>query len=240
MTPLIKVNGLKQTIGKHNILDNLSFELFSGECLGLFGVRGAGKTTLLHILAGIDRFKSGSVEVLGCDIRKSEVFKKQLGLVTQEQSLFRDLNVHENLDFISVLKNSGRENITGLVKRFELLKYLREPVGTLDAGIYQRLSLACALLNNPRLLIADDLINDIDPYSRHLILKELTGFITSGGACIWGFSRVEFCAATSRVGWLENGLLTLYSPQEAQALWDNRLRLIEQQSIEQQSGEKDA
>lgn len=235
MTPLIRVNGLTQKIGSKNVLDGLSFELFSGECLGLFGGRGAGKTTLLHILAGIDRFRSGSVEVLGCDIRKSEVFKKQLGLVTQERSLFRDLKVYENLEFISVLKNTRRENIPGLVKRFELQDCLREPVGTLDAGIYQRLSLACAFINTPRLLIADDLINDIDPYSRHLILKELTRFINSGGACIWGFSRVEFCPATSRVGWLENGLLTLYSPQEAQELWDNRLRLIEQQS-----GEKDA
>ena len=235
MTPLIRVNDLTQKIGPKNVLDKLSFELFSGECLGLFGVRGAGKTTLLHILAGIDRFKAGSVEVLGCDIRKSEVFKKQLGLVTQEQSLFRDLNVHENLEFISVLKNAGRENIPGLVKRFELQDCLGEMVGTLDAGIYQRLSLACALLNTPRLLIADDLINDIDPYSRRLILKELARFINSGGACIWGFSRIEFCAATSRVGWLENGLLTLHSPQEAEELWDNRLRLIEQQS-----GEKDA
>jgi len=235
MTPLIRVNDLIQKIGPKNVLEKLSFELFSGECLGLFGVRGAGKTTLLHILAGIDRFKSGSVEVLGCDVRKSEVFKKQLGLVTQERSLFRDLKVYENLEFISVLKNSGRENIDGLVKRFELLKYLGDAVSTLDAGVYQRLSLACALLNTPRLLIADDLINDIDPYSQHLILKELTRFITSGGACIWGFSRIEFCKATSRVVWLENGLLTSYLPQEAQELWNNRLRLIEQQS-----GEKDA
>lgn len=234
MTPLIRVNSLTQKIGPKNVLDGLSFELFSGECLGLFGVRGAGKTTLLHILAGIDRFRSGSVEILGCDIRKSEVFKKQLGLVTQEQSLFRDLKVYENLEFISVLKNTGRENIPDIIQRFELLKYLGEQVSTLDAGIYQRLSLACAFINTPRLLIADDLINDIDPYSRHLILKELTRFITSGGSCIWGFSRIEFCVATNRVGWLENGLLTLYSPQEAQELWDNRLRLIEQQS-----GEKD-
>ena len=235
MTPLIRVNGLTQKIGPKNIFNGLSFELFSGECLGLFGVRGAGKTTLLHILAGIDRYKSGSVEVLGCDVSRSEVFKKQLGLVTQERSLFRDLKVYENLEFISVLKNAGRENIDALVKRFELRDCLGEAVSALDAGIYQRLSLACALLNMPRLLLADDLINDIDLYSRHLILKELSRFITSGGACIWGFSRIEFCAATSRVGWLENGLLTLSLPQEAQALWDNRLRLIEQQS-----GEKDA
>lgn len=235
MVPVIKVKDLTQRIGKKNVLDGLSFEVYSGECFGLFGVRGAGKTTLLHILAGIDRFKSGSVEVLGCDIRKGEVFKKHLGLVTQERSLFRDLNVYENLEFISVLKNSGRENVLAAVKRFELEDFLGEPVSTLNAGIYQRLSLACALLNMPKLLIADDLINDLDIYSRHVILRELKAFISGGGACIWGFSRIEFCAEMSRIGWLENGLLTLYTPRDANEQWNSRLR-----SLGQQNGDKDA
>ncbi|NLI13387.1 ATP-binding cassette domain-containing protein [Pelotomaculum propionicicum] len=230
MTPLIKVIDLKQTIGKQKVLDGLSLELYSGECLGLFGARGAGKTALLHILSGIDRFKSGSVEILGCDIRKSEAFKKQLGLVTQERSLFRDLKVYENLEFIAVLKNTGLDSIPDLVKRFELTDYLGEPAGRLNAGVYQRLSMACALLNEPRLLIADDLINDIDPYAQRLILKELNRFVTSGGACVWGFSRIEFCAATSRVGWLEKGSLTFYTPQEAQEQWESQLLSIEQQS----------
>lgn len=235
MAPLVKVANLKQVIGRKNVLDGLSFELSGGECLGLFGPRGAGKTTLLHILAGIDRFKSGSVEITGCDIRKCETFKKQLGLVTQERSLFKDLNAYENLEFISVLKDAGKGNIPELIKRFELDSILGEPADTLDAGIYQRLSMACALLNEPLLLIADDLINDIDPYSKRIVLNELNRFISGGGSCIWGFSRVEFCSLTSRVGWLENGLVTLYSPREAQELWESRIRLIEQQS-----GESDA
>ncbi|MFX4262650.1 ATP-binding cassette domain-containing protein [Pelotomaculum propionicicum] len=235
MVPLVKVTDLKQVISRKNVLDGLSFEVSAGECFGLFGARGAGKTTLLHILAGIDRFISGSVEITGCDIRKSEAFKKQLGLVTQERSLFRDLNVYENLEFISVLKDAGKGDIPDLIKRFELDNILGEPAGTLDAGIYQRLSMACALLNKPRLLIADDLINDIDPYSRRIILKELNSFISAGGACIWSFSRVEFCSLTSRVGWLENGLVALYSPREAEELWDSRIRIIELQS-----GESDA
>jgi ABC-2 type transport system ATP-binding protein len=79
MAPLVKVTNLKQVIGRKNVLDCLSFELSDGGCLGLFGARGAGKTTLLHILAGIDRFKSGSVEITGCDIRKSEAFKSSWG-----------------------------------------------------------------------------------------------------------------------------------------------------------------
>ncbi len=228
MAPLVKVSGLKQNIGGKTVLDGLSFELSAGECLGLFGARGAGKTALLHILAGIDRFKSGSVEILGCDVRKSEAFKKRLGLVTQERSLFKDLRAYENLEFIAVLKSAGTENITALVKRFELDNVLGEPVNALDAGVYQRLSMACALLNKPRVLLADDLINDIDPRSRHIILRELNSFISGGGACIWAFSRVEFCRAAGKVGWLENGALFPYSPRQAEELWDSRLRLIEQ------------
>jgi ABC-2 type transport system ATP-binding protein len=235
MAPLIKVNGLTQEIGRQKVLDGLSFELSGGECLGLFGLRGSGKTALLHILAGVDRFKAGSVEILGCDARVSEAYKQQLGLVTQQRSLFKDLKVYENLEFISVLKNAGAAEITSLVNCFELQDILGEPVGRLKAGFYQRLSLACAFLNSPRILIADDLINDIDPYSQHIILRELNIFTAGGGACIWGFSRIGFCTAVNRVGWLENGLLTLYSPQEAQELWGNRLRLIEAQS-----GESDA
>lgn len=232
MAPLIKVNGLKQAVGKKNVLDGLSFELSAGECLGLFGARGAGKTTLLHILAGIDRFKAGSVEIMGVDIRKNEAFKKQLGLVTQEQSLFRDLSACENLEFISVLKGAGKDTIPGLVEKFELNNVLGEQACTLEAGVYQRLSMACALLNKPRLLLADDLINDIEPYSRHIILKELNSFISGGGTCIWSFSSIESCSLTSRVGWLGKGLVTMYSPREAQELWDSRMRLAGQQSGE--------
>ncbi|HOV79182.1 MAG TPA: ABC transporter ATP-binding protein [Bacillota bacterium] len=234
MAPVIRVKDLTQGNGQKNILDGLSFEVYGGECFGLFGVRGAGKTALLHILAGIDRFKSGSVEILGCDIRKSEAFKRRLGLVTQERSLFRDLNVYENLEFISVLKNTEKENVLAAVKRFELEDFLGEPVGTLDAGIYQRLSLACALLNMPRLLIADDLISDVDTYSRHVISRELKTFLSGGGTCVWGFSRIEFCAEMNRIGWLENGSLTLYTPRDASEQWDSRLR-----SPERQNGDDD-
>lgn len=235
MNPVIRVSGLKQEIGRQKVLDGLSFELFSGECLGLFGPRGAGKTALLHILAGIDRFKAGSVEILGCDAGKSEAYKVQLGLVTQERSLFKDLKAYENLEYIAVLKNAGGEDIPGLISRFELQDVLGEPVSRLKAGVYQRLSLACAFLNSPQILIADDLINDLDPYSQNIILRELNSFTSGGGACVWGFSRIEWCAAVSRVCWLEDGLLSLYSSQEAQELWGNRLRLIEVQS-----GERDA
>ncbi|NLJ75750.1 MAG: ABC transporter ATP-binding protein [Peptococcaceae bacterium] len=239
MTPLIKVEDLKQTAGKQIILNSLSFQVSGGECLGLFGARGAGKTTLLHILAGVNRFKSGRVEILGCDIKKNGAYKKQMGLITQKQSLFKDLRAYENLDFIAALKGADKNNIPDLVQRLALHDILGEPVAKLDAGVYQRLSMACALLNEPRVLIADDLINNIDPFSQSIIHRELDSFLEGGGACVWGFSRIEFCRYTSKVGWLEKGTLTPYSPQAVLEEWDRRWHHIAQQK-EQQSGESHA
>ncbi|MDN5327153.1 MAG: type transport system ATP-binding protein [Moorella sp. (in: firmicutes)] len=235
METIVAVKDLTQKIGKKTVLDGLSLEVSTGECLGIFGMKGCGKTTLLHILAGIDRFTSGKVEVAGVDVRKNEGFKKYLGLVTQERSLFHDLSAAENLDFIATLKNAGRENIDRLIERLELGEVLNQPAGSLEAGLYQRLALACALLNNPRLLIADELIGAIDLDSRRIILRELETFLAGGGTCIWAFSNAEFLPHAGRVGWLKKGKITFYQPEEALAHWNDRL-----QSLAGQGGDGDA
>lgn len=222
--PLLRVASLHQRIGRRAVLRNVSFEVLPGECFGIFGLAGSGKTALIHILAGVDRFTSGSVEVLGQDIRKTEKFKQFTGLVTQERSLFQDLTAGENLDFIAALKNAKREAIPPLVERLALEDYLKTPVSRLDAGVYQRLSLACALLNEPRLLLADELIAGFDLDSRRLILDELAGYLERGGTCVWAFSSMEFAGLMSRVGWLENGELTVYSPQAAGEKWNELKR----------------
>ncbi|BAF60983.1 hypothetical protein PTH_2802 [Pelotomaculum thermopropionicum SI] len=232
MRPVVKVKDLVQKAGRKTLLNGLSFEVYEGECFGLFGAGGAGKTALLHILAGVDRFRSGSVEVLGLDIRKGDAFKRHLGLVTQARSLFQDLKAGENLEFIAALKSAARENIPPLVERLGLKDCLNEPAAALDEGTYRRLSLACALLNSPKLLIADEPVKDVDPLSRRIILRELESFSAGGGTCIWSFSSMELCGRMSRVGWLENGQITLYRPAEAKALWADRVKALDGQDGE--------
>ena len=226
METIVAVKNLTQKIGKKTVLDGLTMEVGAGECLGIFGMKGSGKTTLLHILAGIDRFTSGKVEVAGVDVRKNDGFKKKLGLVTQERSLFHDLSAAENLDFIAALKNAERENITRLIEALELGEVLNQPAGSLEAGPYQRLALACALLNDPRLLIADELTGAIDLDSHRIILRELKNFLAGGGTCIWAFSNAEFLRHAGRVGWLEKGKITFYQPAEALARWNDRLQSL--------------
>lgn len=213
---VIEIRDLVQKIGKKTVLGGLSFTVHRGECLGIFGFRGAGKTSLLHVIAGIDKFSSGTVEVLGGNINKTQGYKKHLGLVTQEASLFQDLTAGENLDYIATLKNASLENIESVLDRLELKDYLREPASRLEPGIYQRLSLVCALLGSPQLLLTDELIKDIDLYSRQLIVKEMELYIKQGGSCACAFTNVEFAPYMSRVAWLDNGLMSFYEPGEFQ------------------------
>lgn len=216
---VMTVSGLSQKRGRREVIKNLSFTLLQGECLGIFGLRGSGKTTLLHTLAGINRVSSGKVEILGHDINKSMGYKKGLGLVTQEPSLFKDLKVLENLDYIAVLKGCDTAPISPLVERLELNDYLKKSISSLDLGVYQRLSLACALVNKPKILIVDEIIRDIDLYSHHLIAKEIEAYVSAGGSCLWGFSNIEDASKMSRIVWLEAGVNEIYEPETALAKW---------------------
>lgn len=230
---VIKVDDLVQKSKKAKVLDGISFSLSRGESLGVFGLRGAGKTALLHILAGVERFSSGKVEVLGCDIHKSKKFKNYIGLVTQEPSLFNDLTAGENLDFLATLKNADKRNISGLVERLELEDCLEDAVSSMDAGGYQRLCLACAMISSPQLLILDEIIKDIDLYSRRLIVREIKSFLRDGGTCICAFSNIDSCKYVDKLAWLEDGQITSYDPVDAVDRWNS---LID--AVEEQSGEK--
>ncbi len=227
MEAVIKVSRLIQAKGRRLVLNGIDFQVMPGECFGVFGTRGAGKTSLLHILAGIDGFRSGEVTVLGCNVRNNEGFKASLGLVTQARSLFLDLTAHENLDFFAALKNAPRSRIDPVSRSLALEEYLDAPAGSLDAGLFQRLSLACALLNAPRVLIADELIKDIDLNSRQILLNALGNFLSGGGSCVWGFSDIGSCHHMNRVGWLEEGLLNALSPEQAAHEWEHRLLQVE-------------
>ncbi|WP_425806445.1 ATP-binding cassette domain-containing protein [Desulfitobacterium sp. Sab5] len=221
MKPILSVNHLVQKRGRKTLLKDISFDVLPGERFGVFGTRGTGKTALLHILAGVDRFTSGQVEILNFNVQATEKYKRDIGLVTQERSLFSDMSVGENLDFIAVLKKAAHQDIQEMITRFELADYLSTPVADLDSvGVFQRLSLACAMLNHPRVLIADDVIKDIDLNSRHLILRELDRFQSEGGTCVWAFSDIRDWGLMSKVGCLAEGEMTLHTPEADQEEWN--------------------
>lgn len=222
--PVLEAVDLHKVYGKKKVLGGVSLRVYAGECLGIFGLRAAGKTTLLHILAGLEKTSTGSVLFLGSDINKSRGYKAALGLMTQSRSLFQDLSAAENLDFIASLKGTDPRHIAPLVDKFRLQDYLPEPVKSLDEGVYQRLALACGLLNVPQVLIMDEPIKDIDLESRQIIIGAMQDFAAQGGACVQGFSNMEFAPYMSRVGWLDQGRIKFYEPLDAQQAWENLIQ----------------
>ncbi len=225
---VIVIKDLVQQIGRRKILDGIGLELYQGECLGVFGYRGCGKTTLLHIAAGVDRFKSGTVKVLGQQVgrRRKQAYKGRISLVTQQPSLFSDLNVVENLEFFCTLKRVPQDRMRESILRLELEDYLKEPLPNLDVGVYQRVALGCALLNHPEILILDEIIRDIDLPSRIIILEVLEEYLAAGNSCLAAFSNIEYVSYMDRVAWLENGKTNIYSPSEVQKLWQEQQAMV--------------
>ena len=223
---IIAISGLVQKVGKNTVLNGIDLELYRGECLGIFGLRGVGKTTLLHAAAGVDRVKSGTIEILGQRAGKSQAYKAKMGLVTQAPSLFGDLNAAENLDLFCVMKRVSSERIQESINRLQLEDYLSEPLAALKVGVYQRLALGCALLNHPEILIIDEIIRDIDLESRQIILNVLEEHLNQGNSCLCGFSNMDYVHYMDRVAWLDDGKVRLYSPEEAENLWRNQYMVV--------------
>ena len=143
--------------------------------------------------------------------------------MTEESSLFQDLSTGENLDFLASLKNATKEDIQRVGTACELGDYLKTPVTLLDHGVYQRLAMACALLNRPQLLLLDEPVQDFDLYSRQVILREIKEFLAAGNTCIWASSNPAFLEKMDKVGWLEDGKMTVMQAEEAQEKWEEAL-----------------
>lgn len=217
--PLLEVHGLTCRRHGKNLLDAIDFSLYAGESLGILGFRASGRSLLLETLAGTVRCK-GSIQLDGVRPGILRQFYKALGLVTEKPSLFLDLKGIENIDLISSLKAvKDTDKATALLERLELIPYLKQKAGTLEPGVYQRLALACALLNQPKLLLMDDVLYGLDSLSRTLLKKELARFSEDGGTLIWMVHTPEDLREVQKSAWMEQGKLTFLPPADIASRW---------------------
>ena len=167
--PVIDVRGLSKSFGRKIVVRNLDMRVAKGEIYGFLGPNGSGKTTFIRMLCGLLRPDSGTGVCLGYDIRKeSNRIKPLIGYMSQRFSLYEDLTVQENLNFMARIykvKNRKR-SVKACIEQIGIGDFTNHLAGSLSGGWKQRLSLAACILHKPKLLLLDEPTAGVDPGAR--------------------------------------------------------------------------
>lgn len=167
--PVIDVVGLTKVFGRKTVVDHLDMQVGRGEIYGFLGPNGSGKTTFIRMLCGLLRPDDGSGTCLGFDVRtQADHIKPQVGYMSQKFSLYEDLSVRENLDFIARMYGvADRAKATArTIERMRLGRFRDQLAGTLSGGWKQRLALAACMIHEPKLLLLDEPTAGVDPMAR--------------------------------------------------------------------------
>ncbi|TCI69868.1 ABC transporter ATP-binding protein [Exiguobacterium sp. SH0S7] len=165
MQPTLKIDHLTKVIGKKTIIDDISFDVFPGEVFGFLGPNGAGKTTTIRMIVGLIKPTKGSVSICGFGVERQFVqAMNQIGAIVENPELYKFLSGRENLNvFARMLPGITEARIQEVIDLVDLTARIDDKVKTYSLGMRQRLGIAQAMLNNPRVLILDEPTNGLDP-----------------------------------------------------------------------------
>jgi ABC-2 type transport system ATP-binding protein len=180
---VIDVNGLTKKYGNRKVVDDFTIRVHRGQIYGFLGPNGSGKTTTIRMLCGLLTPDAGEGQCLGLDIRKDALLiKRQVGYMTQKFSLYEDLSIAENLDFIARVYEvkSRKQAVDHALERLGLGARRTQLAGSLSGGWKQRLALAACLLHEPKLLLLDEPTAGVDPKARREFWDQIHNLAASG------------------------------------------------------------
>ena len=178
------------------MLHKVNLEIPSGKIFGIIGESGSGKTTLLRLIIGYYKLDKGNISFDGKELSKDQEFvKKNFGFATQDNSFYKELTVEENLWFFGKLyglsNNYLNETTDRILRLVELIDVKKRFAGHLSGGMKRRLDLACALINDPSVLILDEPTEDLDPRLREQMLGLIKNINSHGTTVIFTSHLLE-------------------------------------------------
>ena len=207
----IEANGLSKHFGDLRAVSRLDLKVPRGEIYGFLGPNGSGKSTTIRMLCGLLTPTEGTATVLDSQVPgDSKALRPKIGYMTQKFSLFGDLTVLENLQFIAAIysypgaRRSAR--IDELLGKYDLMQQRDQLAGTMSGGQRQRLALACAVLHHPQLLLLDEPTSAVDPQSRRDFWSNLFRLAGDGTTILVSTHYMDEAERCHRLAILDHGV----------------------------------
>lgn len=218
---MLQIKNIVKKFGSFTAVDGINVHIKQGELYGFLGQNGAGKTTTIKMIAGIYAPTSGSIFINGVDISKNPVIAKlQIGYVPDQPYLYDKLTGREFLYFSGGLYNLDKKTIQlqidELVEILKIESWLDKRTEEYSQGMRQRITIASALLHNPKLLILDEPMVGLDPQSVVLVKNILKQKVAEGAAVFVSTHSLSFAEEVcSRIGIIKSGAMIYEDKREA-------------------------
>ncbi len=229
----IRARGLTRKFGDLVAVDNVDLEVPKRQVYGFLGPNGSGKSTTIRMLCGLLTPSAGDIEVLGLRIpEQAESLRRHIGYMTQKFSLFEDLTVRENLEFLAAIqgvpKDKTKGRIAELVEQYNFADRQKQLAGTLSGGQKQRLALACAVIHKPELLFLDEPTSAVDPESRRDFWEKLFDLADIGTTLLVSTHLMDEAERCHQLAILDHGVMVANgTPAELTAKLEGRTLLVE-------------
>ena len=208
----IRARGLSKRFGSLVAVDQVDLAVPKANVYGFLGPNGSGKSTTIRMLCGLLTPTAGEIDVLGLRVpEQAEALRLRIGYMTQKFSLFEDLSVRENLEFLAAVQGLGkaqaRQRIEELVQLYHFEDRQRQLAGTMSGGQKQRLALAGAVIHRPELLLLDEPTSAVDPESRRDFWEKLFDLADAGTTLLVSTHYMDEAERCHRLAILDRGRL---------------------------------
>jgi ABC-2 type transport system ATP-binding protein len=223
----IEAKNLRKSFGPVTAVDDVSITIPEGGIFGFLGPNGAGKTTAIRMITGVLIPDAGSVRVLGTDVQKDPITAKlKMGVIPENGTVYSDLTAEQNIlitaKFFGMDKAAREKRAGEILERLGLEERRNDMVRTFSKGMRQRISIACAIVHSPQVLILDEPTTGLDVYSRRLVIDTVRHMNREGSTVLLTTHNIdEANALCSMISIINKGkIVATGSPEKLKKTFD--------------------